>query len=128
MSSVIDGTDNFDTGVNSRSAIVDFGTVTVNSRYVEVNPFGNINYEKCIVRLQLWDATNSKWFTVGGGSQDGSAAYGILADSMAEGIVVQTALSNLHVGASTGSLHTSTISSQTSASCRVIVFYIGGTI
>ena len=114
----------------SNVKIVDFGTIVNNNRYVIDNPFGNANYEGCTVRLQIQHS--GKWFTVGFGTTTGPSTgnftYGAIADSMAEGIVIQTAATYLTPSVSnaqSGDTYGDVGSSLTSAPCRAIVTYTG---
>jgi len=111
------------TELSGNVKIVDFGTAVNNNRYVIDNPFGNANYEGCIVRAELF--YNSIWseaffvYIAGGQGTNGF--------SNAEGIVVQTgSVAVLNVSANSGGGHGTTASSVASAPCRVIVTYIGG--
>jgi hypothetical protein len=102
--------------------IVDFGTVFTLTRYVYDNPFGNENYEGCIVRAELfhngiWSEAPNSWNNVWG-------SVGTVGYSNSEGIVIQTGskvrdvTSNTIDGFGGGPL-------LTSAPCRAIVTYIG---
>lgn len=107
--------------------IVDFGTVTINKRYVINNPFGNDKWTSCVTIPQLLH--NGKWFQAGW-FYTGSGYYstGVISGSMSEGIVVQTGGSLV----SDGSVYEGNLYGGTgieprlaSAKCRVLVFYIG---
>lgn len=107
--------------------IVDFGTVTINKRYVINNPFGNDKWASCVTIPQLQH--NGKWFQTGW-FYSGSGYYstGVISGSMSEGIVVQTGGSFV----SDGSVYEGNLYGGTgieprlaSAKCRVLVFYIG---
>jgi len=106
----------------SNVKIIDFGTVTNNNRYVIDNPFGNANYEGCIINCQIY--ANGMWSNTGWYS---GGTRGTQAHSNLEGIVVQTCLTSVIHGSSVESMggHGWNSSQLTSAPCRVIVYYIG---
>ena len=115
------------TEMRGKVKIVDFGTVTINKRYVINNPFGNDKWASCVTIPQLQH--NGKWFQAGW-FYTGSGYYstGVVSGSMSEGIVVQTG-GNL---ISDGSVYEGNLYGGTgieprlaSAKCRVLVFYIG---
>ena len=115
------------TEMRGKVKIVDFGTVTINKRYVINNPFGNNKWASCVTIPQLLH--NGKWFQAGW-FYTGSGYYstGVVSGSMSEGIVVQTG-GNL---ISDGSVYEGNLYGGTgieprlaSAKCRVLVFYIG---
>ena len=134
MPTVIRGSDNIDTGnvatQTELNAKVQTAIVTVNgganivsaTRYVETNPFGNANYEKCFVRGEIF--IDGKWSETGfmfSGTGFGTHAY-----SNAEGIVVQSSGSSfyrnsLYTGDGFGVAGDNTLSS---VPCRVIVVYV----
>lgn len=111
--------------LRSNVKIVDFGTVFNNNRYVIDNPFGNANYEGCIVRLQFFD--QGKWFYTGSGDNASGVSYGSVVESMAEGIVVQTSLENIIAAQAEVGAHTLGVGATSSVSlpARVIVIKIG---
>lgn len=113
-----------------QQAIVDFGTIVNAARYVLANPFfdGSNNEEisqKCWVRAEVFH--NSKW-AAAGTFMSTTNTQGILGHSMVEGIVVQTGDAGVVYDSQTGLGGHSSTSASASAPCRVIVFYMGGTI
>lgn len=108
--------------------VIELGTIFSDNRYVVDNPFGNENYMDCDVKIQIF--LNSKWCAVGTGSRDiANSDYGVISESMEEGIVVQTAQDYIHSDDSVMSLSTSGADdgNQASALARVIVTYQGVT-
>lgn len=115
------------TEMRGKVKIVDFGTVTINKRYVINNPFGNDKWASCVTIPQLQH--NGKWFQAGW-FYTGSGYYstGVVSGSMSEGIVVQTG----GILISDGSVYEGNLYGGTgieprlaSAKCRVLIFYVG---
>ena len=92
------------------------------------NPFGNENYEGCIVRAEIY--FNGMWSEAPQGTDSslGSRKGGTSGYSNLEGLVVQTSIDFLATPSSgfSGTGH-GTVSGYalTSVACRVIVTYIG---
>ena len=115
--------------LETKTQIVDFGTVSKDTRTVLPNPFfDGVNdaeiATRCIVRAEIqvggiWSETG--WYT------DSSQAKGTSAASNHDGIVVQTAINNLAAADAnySGGGLPSPIGVVTSAPCRVIVSYQG---
>lgn len=107
----------------------DYGIPQVvnNNRYVIENPFGNENYIDCDVKIQLLH--DGVWFSVGSGSRDGANNdYGVLVESMEEGLVVQTAQDYINPNTPpVMSLSTKAVPNLTSIEARLIVTYKGKT-
>ena len=133
MPTVIRGSDNIDTSnvatqteLNAKvqTAIVTVNggaNISVNSRYVEVNPFGNANYEKCSVRAEVY--INGRWSEAG--FVYSTNGFGTSGHSNLEGIVVQTGGSAVATSGTSGGGGLGEVANTTSAPCRVIVTYIG---
>jgi len=108
--------------LNANVKIVDFGTVFKNNRYVIDNPFGNENYEGCIVRCEvfvggIWSGTG-----IGNDTGTGTTGYGAKGYSNLAGIIVQTGANAVYTASAYmigGTGYTGT--QVTSAPCRVIV-------
>ena len=115
------------TEMRGKVKIVDFGTVTINKRYVINNPFGNDKWASCVTIPQLQH--NGKWFQSGWHYVGYNLrSTGVRSGSMVEGIVVQTGGEMVSDGSVyEGNLYggTGTEPRLTSAKCRVLVFYIG---
>lgn len=115
------------TEMRGKVKIVDFGTVTINKRYVINNPFGNDKWASCVTIPQLQH--NGKWFQAGWHYVGYNLrSTGVRSGSMNEGIVVQTGGELVSDGSVyEGNLYggTGTEPRLTSAKCRVLVFYIG---
>lgn len=114
------------TEIKNNMAIVDFGTVSNNNRYVIDNPFGNENYDKCIVRAEI--NINGKWIETGIKVSNQGYGYFTKALSNVEGIVVVTGINAVMYTQwnVTGSGDTTSVGSLlTSARCRVIVYKAG---
>ena len=140
MATIIKGSDNFNTNdvasqteldAKVQTAIVTVNggaNIAANSRYVEVNPFGNTNYEKCLVKTQVWSSEVSEWMeTIWSTHTTITQSYGFVAYSTPEGIVVQTANTSIvHNGPSYGGASIDLVNDITSAPCRVIVTYVKG--
>lgn len=105
----------------SNVKIVDFGTVTIDTRYVIDNPFGDV-YVNCVTEIEIggvWAETG--WYLEGGSARGTNGGF-----VKGTGLVVQTGANFLNGGASgSGGLHGLVGSEQTSAPCRIIVTYTG---
>ncbi|HGA2239954.1 TPA: hypothetical protein ACIRVD_001563 [Enterobacter roggenkampii] len=104
-------------------ALVDFGTVGVNARYVQANPFGNSTPVICQVEIYF----NGKWGAPGWVSWYENSimnAYGLRGGMvLGEGLVVQTARSYLESTSNNlGSLLGTTTGGITSVPCRMHVW------
>ena len=115
------------TEMRGKVKIVDFGTVTINKRYVINNPFGNNKWASCVTIPQLLH--NGKWFQSGWHYVGYNLrSTGVRSGSMVEGIVVQTGGEMVSDGSVyEGNLYggTGTEPRLTSAKCRVLIFYVG---
>lgn len=124
----LDGQDSSYFAIASQKAkvkVVAVGNVYANSRYVITNPFGNSNYEKCIVRIEIYN--NGRWSEAGWYS-NGVSTMGTNGYSNAEGVVIQTG--NGAVGYNISSYQNDGFGKTSGenlsvANCRAIVFYIG---
>ncbi|WP_067586384.1 phage tail protein [Endozoicomonas ascidiicola] len=105
-------------------ALLDFGTVTNNNRYVQVNPFGNDTPVLCVAEVYH----NSKWSQIGFiYSSSSTKSYGITASYISgEGVVIQTGdgriMPSKAVHSGSGADFTTPV---TSAPCRVHVWRVG---
>ncbi len=120
--------DPLQTSLNGRPfldyALLDYGIVTSNSRYVQANPFGAGAVVLCVCEVQTAEGwMESKWRDV---YASGSSYFGALASATTEGIVVRTGWQGVIAGGGelTGSAFT-TSTTLTSASCRVHVWRVG---
>ncbi len=101
-------------------ALLDFGTVYSNSRYVQASPFGNNTPVICWVEILV----NGRWFATGNLSDMTSNSitrFVVSGYVESEGVVVQTGKTSLHGGTNVGDLYNpGTL--VTSAPCRVHVW------
>ncbi|WP_422444183.1 hypothetical protein [Endozoicomonas sp. ALB091] len=113
--------DNWEEAPVTGYALLDFGTVTINNRYVQDNPFGNDTPALCLLEIfhnNKW--SDPEWIWSAGGW--GTAVQFV----SGEGIVVVTG--NRYIAYNSqesGGAHTGTFS-LTSAPCRVHVWRLEG--
>ena len=105
-------------------ALLDFGTITKNNRYVQDNPFGNNTPVFCISEIYH----NGKWANTNWAySSASSNGFGALAHYVRnEGVVVQTGQGNvINTNANDSGAGHGHTSSASSAPCRVHVWRVG---
>ena len=116
--------DNWEEAPVTGYALLDFGTVAPNNRYVQVNPFGNNTPVICVAEVyynSIWSQTG---FIFNHGANSG---YGVQANYVAgEGLVIQTGSSNLIITSSKGGGAHNTSSVNVPSPCRVHVWRVEG--
>ena len=113
--------------LETKTQIVDFGTVSNNTRTVKANPFfDGVNdaeiATRCVVRAEVqiggvW--SDSGWFSTS------SYAAGVRASSNSDGIVIQSGKDKVYNESNISGGGSGVSANANSAPCRVIIFYNG---
>ena len=105
-------------------ALLDFGLISINSRYILDNPFGNNTPALCFVEIQV----NNKWFSPGYYTDDAGQYWTRLVKCgfvESEGIVIVTGNQSLNTGTSVVGELVSGMSVVTTAKCRAHIWRVG---